>query len=283
MTDYSIVRDYWERPFVTSDGGPLRFEKGRKSPINAEAYTRISTLAGALDDKGGLIDWSSARAMIGTVKSAAISAQLAHLISAHEDPWAAEEGKKPLKALVKRAQELGGSEDAAGLGTAFHGLCEQLDKTGAMPEYVPRHLIPWVEARQAALAEWEPLHIEPFVVCDELRAAGSPDRYLRHKLTGLVVCADDKTGTSEPDFGLKVTVQVAIGSRAVLYDQSTGNRTPIECAQNVGLMIHTPIRDTVPRSDLYVLDLNVGWRLANLAVEVREARKFPKLKRMPNG
>jgi hypothetical protein len=281
MTDYSIVRDYYDRPLVTTDGGPLRYEAGRKTPVNAEPYTRISTLSGALDDKGGLVDWSAARAMIGLAKSDSIHAQVAHLVSAYSDPWAVPSAKKPLKDLVRKAQELGGSDDAAGLGTAFHGLTEVLDG-GDAPSFIPRQLADWLRAYAEAMSNWEPVHIEPFVVCDELKTAGSPDRYLRNRTTGEVFAADIKSGTSEPDFPMKVTIQVAIAAHAELYNQETGERTPIECSQERGVLIHAPIRGGgVPRVDVYDnLDLVEGWRLAKLAVQVREARKFPKLKRI---
>lgn len=276
MTDYSIVRDFWGRPYVTQNGEELQYSPGRKTPVNAKAYTRISTLAGTLDDKSGLIDWSSARAMMGIVKSKALYAQLAHLVSAHEDPWAVPAAKKPLKELVERARSLGGADDASGMGTAFHGLCEVLDG-GEKPQYTPRELGPWIAARQARLEDFDPVLIEPFIVNDGVEAAGNPDRYLLHKPTGTVYAADDKTGSSEPDFPLKVTIQVAIASRGVLYDQETGKRTPIKCDQSRGLLIHTPIREDEPRCELYWLDLDKGWELAQLSAKVRDARKISKL------
>ena len=207
MTDYSIIRDFWGRPFVSTDGGPLLFETGRKGPVNGKAYTRISTLSGGLDDKGGLVDWAAAMAMIGVVRSKSIFAQVAHLASAHESPWYVASAKKPLKELVAKAKDLGGASDAAGLGTAFHGLCEELDK-GNPPQFVPDELKPWIQARQVALEDFEPVLIEPFVVNDELGVAGNPDRFLRHKSTGVVYAADDKTGSDEPTYPLKVTIQV---------------------------------------------------------------------------
>jgi hypothetical protein len=289
VTDYTIVRDWHERPFVTTDGGPLQFVKGRKTPINAEPYTRISTLAGMLDDKSGLIDWAAARAIIGLVKQdldarrrdcdGAIYAQVAHLISAHSDPWKVPEGKKPLKELVRKAKELGGSEDASGAGTAAHGIWECIDK-GFTPDYIPRGLTAWTAARTEALADFEPVLVEPFVVNDELKAAGSPDRYLLHKPTGIVYAADDKTGTDEPSYPRKVKIQVAIASRAVLYDQATGERTPIECDQKRGILIHTPIQTSAPRCHLYWLDLSEGWEDAQLAAQNRDRRNVSKLERV---
>jgi hypothetical protein len=267
---------------VSTDGQPLQYSEGRTAPVNAEPYTRISTLSGALDDKQVLIDWSAARAMIGMVKNDSIAAQVAHLSSAFPDPWAVAEGKKPLKELVRRAQDIGGSSDAAGMGTAMHGLCEEFD-SGRTPGFVPGQLRPWIEARQAALAAagLKPFLIEPFVVNDDLKVAGNPDRYLLHEETGQVFAADDKGGSHEPDYPLKVTIQVAVASRATRYDQATGKRAQIECNQKWGILIHTPTRDSGPaHSDLYWLDLERGWALAELATRVRELKKVPKLKRI---
>jgi hypothetical protein len=279
MTDYSVVRDFYGRPYVSTDGGPLIFEPGRKGPVNAKPYTRISTLSGGLDDKGGLVDWAAAMAMIGVVKSKSIFAQVAHLASAHEHPWYSSSAKKPLKELVQRAKDLGGADEAAGMGTAFHGLCEELDK-GNPPQFVPDGLQEWIDARQIALQDFEPVLIEPFVVNDVLGTAGNPDRFLRHKSTGVVYAADDKTGNDEPSYPLKVSIQVAIASRSELYDQKTGVRTKIECDQSRGILIHTPLRSAVPKTTLYWLDLDKGWELALLAAHVRDAKKVSKLERV---
>lgn len=278
MTDYSVFRDFYGRPYVSTDGGPLVFEPGRKGPVNAKAYTRISTLSGGLDDKGGLVDWAAAMAMLGVVKSKSIFAQVAHLASAHDAPWYST-GKKPLKELVQKAKELGGADDAAGLGTAFHGLCEEVDK-GNSPSFVPDGMQEWIDCRQAALEDFEPALIEPFVVNDLLGTAGNPDRYLRHKATGIMYAADDKTGSDEDKYPLKVTIQVAIASRSELYDQKTGVRTKIVCDQSRGILIHTPLRSGVPKTTLYWLDLDKGWELALLAAHVRDAKKVNKLERI---
>lgn len=278
MTDYSIKRDYWQRPWVTTDGGPLQYEDGKKTPTNATAYTRVSTLAEALDDKQGLMDWSAANAAIGVVRNAAIYAQLAHLASAHRDPWQVPEAKKALKPLVAQAQQVAGSDDGAGMGTAFHGLAEIVDQ-GQVPEFAPPPLRPWLDVYREALADWEVLDTEVFVVADEVQSAGSLDRLLRHRKTGRIVVGDVKTGKSEPDFPLKTTIQVAIYSHGERYDQATGTRLPLhpDIDLDHGVLIHAPVRSGSPRCQLYPLDLAKGWELAKVAVQVREARRMAKL------
>ena len=279
MTDYSVKRDHWGRPWVSQDGSPLRYEGGKKSPVNGIAYTRVSTLAETLDDKSGLLDWSAANAAIGVVRDASIYAQIAHLASAHTDPWNVPAAKQQLKPLVARAQQMAGSDSAAGMGTAFHGLAEIVDQ-GEDPEFAPPPMRPWLAAYREALTDWEVLDTEVFVVNDELQTAGSLDRLLRHRKTGRVVVGDVKSGRSDPDYPMKVTIQVAIYAHGERYDQESGKREPLheEIDLERGLLIHAPIRGGgEPKVGLYPLDLVKGWELAKLAVQIRAARKMPKL------
>lgn len=278
ITDYLVKRDFYGRPWISQDGGPLRFEKGRKSPVNATAYTRVSTLAGALDDQSGLIDWSAANAAIGVVRDPAIYSQIATLASAHRDPWNVPEAKTPLKELVQRAQKVAGSESAAGLGTALHGLTEIIDN-GGEPEFVPPEMRPWLDEYRRTMEPWEVLATEVFVVIDELKAAGSVDCILRHKVSGHIVCAEKKTGRNEPDYPLRVTVQLAAYAHGQRYDQKTGERLPLRVGVDLqkGLLIHIPIRTAEPRCVLYPVDLQRGWELAELSMRVREVRKMSRL------
>lgn len=275
MTDYSVVRDRWGRPFVTTDGGPLRYEKGRKTPVNAEAYTRVSTVAGALDDKAGLVDWAAAQAALGVIRKPAIAAQLSALASQYSDPWNVPEAKAQLKPIVERAREAAGMSDAADLGTAFHSLTEQYD-LGNPPAFVPPQLAPWIEKYRESLEDWDVLDSEPFVVCDELQTAGSMDRLLMHRKSGLVVAADVKSGRHDYKYPLKVTMQVAMYANSVRYNQETGERTPLhpEIDLTQGILIHCPIQTVRPRCTLYPLDLELGMDLARLAVQVRSLKNI---------
>lgn len=287
MTDLSIVRDRWGRPWVTTDGGPLKYDKGKRTPNNAKGYTRVSTLSGALDDKGNLGDWLAANAMVGMVKDRSIAAQVGSLTSKYGDPWNVPEGKKAIKPLVKRAQEAGGSQEASSLGTAFHEFCEVIDE-GRWPDYAPPELTGWLHAYREAMDGYENLDSEVFVVNDELGTAGSFDRVKRTRReivtseglvlpAGLVMVGDIKSGKHDPNYPLKVTMQVAIYANSERYDQKTGARTPIhpDLDRKTGLLIHAPIRGGgKPGVKVYPLDLEFGMDMARLAVEVRAARSW---------
>lgn len=274
-----MVRDRWGRPYVSNDGGPLKFVKGKATPVNAEGYTRVSTLAGALDDKSSLIDWASANAMVGMVKDPSVSAQIGSLTSKYGDPWYAPEGKKALKPLIKRAQEAGGSDRASGLGTSVHEFTEVIDE-GRWPEYAPAELVPWLHAYRERMEGFECLGMEMFVVNDELKTAGSFDRVWRMP-DGRVVVGDLKSGRSDNTYPLKVSLQVAVYANSERYDQATGERSPIHPDLDVstGLLVHAPILGGgKPEVKVYPLDLVRGLELARLAVQVREARSWERSK-----
>lgn len=275
MTDLSIVRDRYGRPYVTTDGKPLEYVKGRKSPANAEGYTRVSTLAGTLDDKSNLGDWLAANAMVGMVKDRSIAAQVGSLTSKYTDPWNVPEGKAAIKPLVKRAQEAGGSSEASGLGTAFHELCEVVDE-GGWPEYAPTELVPWLHAYRETMSPFAWLDSETFLVNDELKTAGSMDRLFRSP-DGRIVAADIKSGKSDPSYPLKVTLQVAVYANSVRYNQVSGERSPLHPDIDLerGLLIHAPIRGGgAPKATVYELDLVKGMEFARLALAVRDARSW---------
>ncbi|MBM4637801.1 hypothetical protein GS451_23995 [Rhodococcus hoagii] len=277
MTDHTIVRNHWGQPWVTTDGQPLQYDGKKKSPTNAVGYTRVSTLAGILDDKSGLIDWSSANAAVGVVKDRSLFAQVASLVQKHGDPWSVPEAKRQLKPVVEAAQKRAGSDEASGLGTSFHEFTEVLDQGGSV-EFAPAEMLPWLKAYQVATESLEVIDCEPFVVCDELKAAGSLDRLYRLP-DGRVVVGDIKSGKSDNQYPLKVMTQVAVYANSVRYDQVSGERQPLhpDLDPSVGLLVHAPIRTGRPRCTVYELDLVAGFRLARLAVEVREARKVGKL------
>lgn len=264
---------------MSDDGGPLKFVKGKSTPVNAEGYTRVSTLAGALDDKSSLIDWASANAMVGMVKDPSVSAQIGSLTSKYGDPWYVPEGKKALKPLIKRAQEAGGSDRASGLGTSVHEFTEVIDE-GRWPEFAPAELVPWLHAYRERMEGFECLGMEMFVVNDELKTAGSFDRVWRMP-DGRVVVGDLKSGRSDNSYPLKVSLQVAVYANSVRYDQATGERSPIhpDLDLTTGLLVHAPILGGgKPEVKVYELDLARGMELARLAVQVREARSWERSK-----
>ncbi|AXQ51880.1 exonuclease [Gordonia phage Catfish] len=273
MTDYNVLRDRWDRPWVSQDGGPLIFPKNRKTPTNAIAYQRVSTVAGAMDDKSNLDTWHSAQAMVGVLREKSIAAQVGSLMSKHRDPWT--EAKKQMRQLVDRALAAASTDDGSGKGTAFHEFTEVVD-AGKWPEFVPVEFEPFLHAYAELMSDWEVIEIEPFLIVDELKLAGSMDKLLRHRRYGTIAASDLKSGKSDPDYIGKVEIQVACYAHGMKYDQATGERTPLhpDIDLDHGVLIHVPVRDSDPRrAASYPLDLARGWEAAKVARGVADYRK----------
>ncbi len=280
MTDYGVKRDWNQRPWVSLDGGPLLFERGRKTPTNGKAYTRPSSLSSAIESDGkALVQWKQNNVLIGVIRNPSLLARVGALVSATGNPWYDEAGKREIKELIERAEIEAGADRPADMGSAFHSLDEQVCK-GTPPAYIPNELKPWLIARQEAMEDWEVLDTELFVVNDDIQCGGSLDRVLRNRHTGQVVIGDVKTGNSDPDYPLKVAVQVAVYANSQRYDQKTGERTPIhpDLDKTVGILIHAPVkRDTKPVVKLYSIPLVEGWEAAQLAARALQLKKMPKL------
>lgn len=308
MTDYSVLRSYHGQPWVTKNGEKLEGEHKRNAQkswflaSNATAYARVSGVAKILDDSSGLVDWAACAAAVGVVRDPGLMAGVSALASQHADPWNVPEAKKPLKELVFRARQRGGGSQASDIGTAYHTYSEMVD-AGNRPEFMP-------DPFPALIAEYERckkahglevVETELFVVNDELELAGSLDALVRLPdglsvtfpatayseartvdLGGRVVVADKKSGKHDAGYPLSVTVQTAVYSHSVRYDQGSGVREGLhpDLEPSVALLLHHPVRSEGARCVPYLLDADRGFELARLAGRVRAETKFGKLKPM---
>ena len=246
-----VPRDRWGRPLIVPvDGG------------KAVPYTRVSTLAKALDDKTALTKWKLRQTVIGL-------AARPDLVSVAA---ACKGDDRRLDEVVETAMVAAESERAANIGTALHALSEEVDK-GAEIESLPEFARADMAAYKQALSGIAILAAEMFIVCDELEAAGTFDRLVRLP-DGRVVVADLKTGRHEPKYPQGATQQIAVYSRGHLYDPEqgrVGHLPSLGIDQEVGLLIHAPAGTGT--CDLYLLDLTVGWGLAQVSLAVRQAFK----------
>lgn len=247
-----IPRDRWGRPLITPPEGG-----------KAVAYTRVSTLAKALDDKTALTDWKCRQVAIGMSRRSDLVAKAAAIPATD---------KRGLKEIVEAAMTAAESERAANIGTALHALTEQVD-AGLDPDQAPEFARADLAAYRQAMTGIGILASEMFVVCDELQAAGTFDRLVKLP-DGRVVVADVKTGQHDPNYPHGVTQQIAIYSRGHLYDPEkgrAGHLPSLGVDQSTGLLIHMPAGTGT--CDLYLLDLTVGWSMAQVSVAVRQAFK----------
>lgn len=293
MTDYDVPRDRWGRPNLFPPDSDKR-----------EGYVRVSTLAKALDDKTGLINWKASMAMIGLMRSKALQARVSSMAARGGAVYA--DNKKPLAEIVEKATDLAGASGAADLGTSIHEFTEMVDDGVLDWSFVPEELKGPLDAYGSAMETITVLDKEVFGTVDAvvgghvLRTAGSMDKILDVPGLGVIV-GDVKTGANEPKFGLGCTAQVATYARAMRYrdDKFPGTpnfadgdldlngvsfRKPLweGVSHDKGLMVHLPLEKVRGKyvCDLYVLDLEHGWRAIETAVQVREVKKLPKLEKL---
>jgi hypothetical protein len=249
LDEDKIKRDRWDRPLIEPVGG------GKPIP-----YTRVSTLAKALDNKDALMTWKQRQMAIGLGRRPDLASR------------AVEADKRELDQIVKDAMDAAESDKAANIGTDLHKLTEHLD-AGTMPPHLPSEYVPDLDAYERAMKPIQILGTEQFIVCDEVMAAGTFDRLVRLP-DGRIMVADIKTGQHEPKYPHSATVQISVYAHGHLYDPDTGRKgylPDLGVSTDEGLLIHLPAGKA--KCDLYILDLTVGWHLARTAVVVRDIFK----------
>lgn len=251
MTEDQISRDRWGRPLIEpADGG---------KPI---AYTRVSTLAKTLDNKEQLMRWKCRQTVIGLGRRNDLVAMAG----------AVGDDRGRLDEIVSEAMSAAASNAAANLGTTLHALTEHVDN-GTKPDYLPGELIGDLTAYEEAMRGLTILGAEKFIVNDHVQAAGTFDRLVIVPGVGMVV-ADIKTGQHEPDYPHGVCTQVATYAHGHLYEPGKGRvkyLPDLGVSTDVGLMIWLPAGKA--RCELYLLDLQLGWEIAQTAARVRDIYK----------
>ncbi|MGH9001906.1 MAG: hypothetical protein ACRDYV_02140 [Acidimicrobiia bacterium] len=230
----------------------------------AVPHTRVTTVAGTLDDRYALEQWACRMVALG--------------VAGRRDLYAAVAACRPddkdaLNRLVDQAKEAAAASAGANLGTALHAFCERVD-LGEEIQIPP----PWdadVAAYRTTLAEAGievvPGMVERHVVLPSSQIAGKLDRLVTFGSKPMV--ADLKTGATVDFIGGSAAIQLAHYSRAeTLYDAHTHSHTPMpDVDQDTGLIIHLPAGQA--RATLWFVDLAAGWEAAGHAHWVRGWRK----------
>jgi hypothetical protein len=254
-------RDRWGRPLIVPVGGG--------EPV---AFTRVSTLAKALDDQTQLMAWKQRKTAEGLLRRPDLITRIAGAI-ANGDPDTDWPTKRALNDVCAEATEAAGASKGSSAGTGFHSLTEAIDR-GQEPLYVPEADVPRLDAYRRAMAGYTALDAETFVVCDDLQAAGSFDR-LWLCPDGRVRVGDLKTGKSEAAYPLATAMQLAIYAHGLRYDVPTGERAPLHADLDLttALLIHMPA--ATGGCDVIPLDIEKGWQAARLAAQVHhEVRRW---------
>ena len=244
----AVNRDRFGRPLIIPPDG------GKPVP-----YTRATTLAGAIDDLYGLMNWKCRQTAIGLVNRPDLQVS----VSAHADD------KKQLDKIVEQALEASGSSAAATTGTAIHRLTELVDVQADIPPVAP-DVATSLNLYRRLMAPIEIVESEQLVVCDELQTAGTPDRIVRWQNQNFI--ADIKTGQNLDYSAGKIAMQLAIYAHSCAYQPDTGIRQPLpDVHQTAAIIIHLPAGRN--EGQLVWVDIGAGWEAVQLAVQVRDWRK----------
>ena len=243
----SIDRDRYGRPMVIPPGGG--------KPVT---YTRCTRYVDCVDDKYNLNRWSQRMVVLGLTERPDLLLSAA----AHRDD------KDTLNRIVDDATEAAKAHAAATIGTAVHRLAEQHDRgqpIGTIPGDYRRDLDAYIHAT----AGFTHAAVERFLVHDQLKVGGTPDRISQFE--GGTYIADIKTGSIEYN-QLTIAMQLAVYSRCLEYDPATGQRQPIHVDQNNAIIIHVPAGTGTCR--LHWVNIARGWQAVQTATAVREWRKI---------
>lgn len=254
----TVRRDRFGRPLIVPPGGG--------EPI---AYTRATTLAGTIEDTYNLGQWQQRMVAAGLAQRRDLHLRAASLGLQPDDEAEAKAWKRAMNEVTDLAREAALARAAALTGTALHAFTEAVDlgRTDLRipPEYA-RHLDNYRRVTEPLTA----LHIEQFVVVDELQTAGTTDRIVRVEGRDKLYIADTKTGTVKYGVG-RMCMQLAIYAHGQRYDPATGARHPLgDVDLDEGLIIHLDAKTGA--CELLWIDIAAGWEAVQLAVQVKRWR-----------
>ena len=248
-----------------------------------EGYTRVTTVAGTLDDGGGLSSWKATMTVVGTMLRKGILAQWEALIAtADGDPWYHSQATKTAaKRLVEEASAFGGANDRRDIGTSMHTITALAD-TGSDVKHLSPETQRDLDAYLAGMAEAGVTvcngAVELTVVLDDHHVAGTFDRLCMVPGFDLPLIADLKTGADLSYSWQSIAVQLAAYSRAdAIYFQGAADdgsqdvRSPMpEVDQHVGLIMW--LNAGTGLLELHLVDLDLGWPAFLLSMAVRQWR-----------
>ncbi|MFC3504436.1 hypothetical protein ACFOOK_26190 [Micromonospora krabiensis] len=254
---------------------PLGEDGQPDTAAKLKPYTRMTTYIDCLDDKTNLTKWGKRLVLVGLAKLP--EGKRADLVA--EILEADERGdKNKLNAIAERMHKAAGGNDKADQGDWLHELSEYADKGEALPAKATEEDLADIAAYKLATIDLEVKEIEHFVVLDEHKVGGTPDRmswYAGPDPDGLEpaghLITDLKTGRVDYG-GLKMAMQLAGYGRGKKYDPQTGVRTPWpdDLNLNWGLIINAPAGTGT--CEVLWVDLRLGWDGFLLAKDVRAIR-----------
>jgi hypothetical protein len=253
-----VRRDQWGRYLIVPPDAT--------KPVG---YTRVTTVAKALDSGGGLAPWKATMTAAGIIMRRGLRAQWEALLAEHGDPWyGSEEAKAECKRLVEECAAVGGANDRREMGSALHSITAMTD-LGAEPLHLTDETKRDVETYRTGMAlsgiDMDYNYVERVVVLDDYHVAGTFDRVCVVPGFDLPLIADLKTGADLSYSWGSIAVQLSAYAHAdAIYEQGTHKdgskdvRVPMpDVNQEWGLVIH--LNAGAGTLELWLVDLDAGW------------------------
>ena len=250
---------------ATIDLDPINRNGYGQPVIDGVTYNRPSSMKDAIEDTYGLRVWDKRMVSFGLADRPDLYSKLCDVDR---------EDKSTVNRLCEAAAVAGGSKTKAELGTLIHKVLELswFDDTYKPPEQFA--MLVGAVHEQLRRCGLKPVadSAERFVINEEHQVAGTFDLLVTDGTDMFV--ADIKTGSVDYST-IGFACQLACYANADWFYDGYA-RTPMwEVSKSTGVIIHANPDDS--RCDLYWLDLEVGAQALDLAIEVREIRKFKAL------
>lgn len=246
-------------------------------PLTGEpqGWTRATTVTKTLEDGYHLGKWAERMVAYGIATNPHLAMQAA---SYSPNDLADGNVKRDLNEIAERAKQAAGSEKSSRVGTGLHNFTDRIDR-GEKVDYVPppydRDVAGYVNLMSRSGCRPVPQYIERIVVHDELGIAGKLDRLLSCVWSPETLKVGDLKSQQSLDFSaMSIPMQLAFYARAPWLWNVTEQRyeNPPPRDLKLAIVMHVPSGGSGV-ADLIFVDLEKGWELLLLAMQVRAARK----------
>jgi hypothetical protein len=249
----SMPMDRWDRYLLPDADG------------KTTGWTRVTTFADSLANPYALSLWQQRMVALGIGRRPDLLA-LASTIAGPED-------KEPLADIVRQAHEAAGTHADANTGTALHDARKHHLKTGEINPLFAQELMAYERALREHGIRSNPEWTEKVCIVPEYHVAGRLDE-IGLCADGKYRIVDTKTGKLEPYNHLKFTIQVAMYAHAsAMWDEAAKRYVPMPpIERDYALIVH--VRPGSDKAEVHRVNIGMGWVLARLCQEARDARKM---------
>lgn len=292
MTAITTDTDTFEDPEPTGRqiefDGWGRYKLPHPDTGDMTAWTRVTTLAGALEDQYHLSMWGRRKVLEGLVMDRGLLSLAAEAFATYGWDPQTQEAKKALNAITSQAVDTAGAHKGADTGTALHAITEDHNQGRSMEALAHAKelgLISNLDAYAVALRQHQirvvPEYMERVICVPELKVVGRLDNLVQEMGRELLRVFDLKSQKTM-DFGaMKIAIQLAIYANgyAMFDEEEWAWKDMPKVDKDLATVCWLPVLESQEDKvcQLYDVDLAWGWRWAKASFQTRKARNFKPL------